>query len=423
MGMLFRKSEQDSRRQKVVPKQRMLPYKLASYEQDHEGKKFRSSRVVYSFWSASKYVLILSLMLWWLPMFGQMIAGYVGGRRAGGPWKGVAASILPVVCLYVVITGFDTGYLPSHAFGVAIAPSAIGAGLTHSIPFISPYLQFSSDYIGSFVSMLEGSSPYGINVYVLTVAFAYIGGVLAEQNRRELEYTSGSTTSNTTILVHDPNGMYANPEEDMQGPEPTARPRGVFAAIGGIIRRPREQQGQPQALTAAHGFRRRRGDPWAAAAEMRYEDDDAPEDGEFMMPSVQPFRAPDEYGAYQFRPSRRAQKREQWKQQQKRRGRPNLSAKPRFRFDQYSEQPQQAPRQYDNNSGGSFRRPKRQQQRFVSTDPKSIRNANRMIDNEWGRRKYETFAEVSNDRSPVEADVAVHHHKKEHGQNHNWDSI
>src|SRR5512137_544376 len=249
MGMLFRRSEQDSRKRKAIPKQRMLPYKLASYEQDNEGKRLRSSKVVYSFWSASKYVLILSLMLWWLPMFGQMIAGYVGGRRAGGPWKGIAASIVPVVCLYAVVTGFDSGFLPSHAFGLTIAPAAIGASLTHSIPFISPYLEFSSDYIGSFVKMLEGSSPYGINVYVLTVAFAYIGGVLAEQNRREIEYSSGSVMSSTTVLVHDPNAMY---EEQVQAPEP-ARPRGAIAAIGGLFHRPASE---PRAMTAAYGRRR-----------------------------------------------------------------------------------------------------------------------------------------------------------------------
>jgi hypothetical protein len=418
MGMLFRRSEQDSRNRRTVPKQRMLPYKLASYDQDHEGKRLRSSKVVYSFWSASKYVLILSLMLWWLPMFGQMIAGYVGGRRAGGPWKGVAASIVPVVCLYAVLTGFDSGFLPSHAFGVAIAPSAIGAALTHSIPFVSPYLQFSSDYIGSFVNMLEGASPYGINVYVLTVAFAYIGGVLAEQNRREIEYSSGSVMSSTTVLVHDPNNMYGSQEEEMQGPAP-ARPAGVFAKLGGVFHK---QAPEPQAMTAAYGRKRHR-DPWAYAADMRYDDDDEVEDGRFMLPSAEPLRAPDDYGAYQYRPSRRQQKRDQWRQsQQKRRGRPNMSAKPRFRYDQYSERPQQAPKQF-NNSSGAWRRPKRPQQNYsVSSDPKSIKRANRMIDSEWGRRKYQTFAEVD-DEAPVEEEVAVHHQKRDHGSNHNWDSI
>src|SRR5512137_1249802 len=146
MGMLFRRSEQDSRKRKAIPKQRMLPYKLASYDQDHEGKRIRSSKVVYSFWSASKYVLILSLMLWWLPMFGQMIAGYVGGRRAGGPWKGVFAAIIPVVSLYMLMTGFESGLLPSHLLGLAISPAAIGASIdTNSIPLIAPYLQFSKE--------------------------------------------------------------------------------------------------------------------------------------------------------------------------------------------------------------------------------------------------------------------------------------
>src|SRR5512137_2027747 len=218
MGMLFRRSEQDSRKRKAIPKQRMLPYKLASYEQDNEGKRLRSSKVVYSFWSASKYVLILSLMLWWLPMFGQMIAGYVGGRRAGGPWKGVAASIVPVVGLYAVMTGFQIGFLPSHVFGIAVAPAAMGAALNHSIPFISPYLQFSSDYVGAFVSALAGASPYGINTYVLTVAFAYVGGVLAEQNRREIEFNSGSVLSNTTVLVADQDQYVPQADPRMEQP-------------------------------------------------------------------------------------------------------------------------------------------------------------------------------------------------------------
>jgi hypothetical protein len=423
MGMLFRKSEQDPRRQNAAPKQRMLPYKLASYEHDHEGKRLKSSKVVYSFWSASKYVLILSLMLWWLPMFGQMIAGYVGGRRAGGPWKGVAASIIPVVCLYAVITGFDSGVLPSHAFGVAIAPSAIGASLTHSIPFISPYLQFSADYIGSFVKMLEGSSPYGINVYVLTVAFAYIGGVLAEQNRRELEYNSGAVMSTTTVLVHDPNSMYGYPAGGAQDELP-ARPAGVVARLGGVFHRPVVAQ-EPQAMTMAYGRRRRYRDPWAYAAEMRYEDDDATvEDDRFMMPSVEPLRPPEDYGAYQYGgQSRRARKKQKWRQQQaqqKRRGRPNMSAKPRFRYQQYSEQ---APRQYSN-TNGSWRRQRRPQQYYsVSPDPRSIKRARRQIDSEWGKPRHQhAFAELSNE-PPVEADTVVHHHRKDHGVSHNWDSI
>jgi hypothetical protein len=195
-----------------------VPYKLASYEHDSEGKRFKSSDVVYSFWSAAKYTLVLSIILWWLPLFGQMIAGYVGGRRAGSPWKGVAAAIIPVVCLYIVVTGFDSGFFPSHLMGVAIAPAAVAASVGESIPFISPYIHFSSEYVGSFVDALAGSSPYGINTYVVTVAFAYVGGILAEQSRREIEYTSGSVMSNTTVLMpNEQRGFHPYPAPSRPG--------------------------------------------------------------------------------------------------------------------------------------------------------------------------------------------------------------
>lgn len=175
--------------------------KVASYQEDHEGKKLRSARTVYSLWSSAKYVLILSLLLWWLPMFGQMIAGYVGGRKAGGPWRGVIASILPVLGIFAIISAFESGVLPDEVFGVGIRPSALLGGLATSIPFLGPYFEFTQEYVSQFVSALAGSSPYGINSYVLTVAFAYIGGIIAEQNRREIEFTRGASTSHTTILV------------------------------------------------------------------------------------------------------------------------------------------------------------------------------------------------------------------------------
>ncbi len=140
--MVFGKGRRDARDKDDAEREERIPYRLLSYEHDQEGKRFKSNNVVYSFWSASKYVLILSIMLWWLPMFGQMIAGYVGGRRAGGPWKGVAASIVPVVALYCVMTAFDQGILPSHVFGVAIAPAAIASALNRT--YLSSRPTFSS---------------------------------------------------------------------------------------------------------------------------------------------------------------------------------------------------------------------------------------------------------------------------------------
>jgi hypothetical protein len=402
MGMVFGVGRRDAQEAEGPPRGR-VPYKLASYEHDHEGKRFRSGNVVYSFWSASKYVLILSLMLWWLPMFGQMIAGYVGGRRAGGPWKGVAATIIPVVGLYAVMTGFDSGFLPSHVFGVAIAPAAVGATLSSSVPLISPYIQFSSEYLGSFVDALAGSSPYGINTYVLTVAFAYVGGVLAEQNRREIEYTSGSVMNTTTVLVHDPSS-----HAHLAG---GAEHRGVLSAMGAVFHLPGRRKDGPEESAGLLHMRHR--DPWARAAEMRYADAAYP-DGRYALPPAEASR--DYPDLYEAAPPRRRQRvvRDDWGGRQKRRGAQNARAKPRFSYPQYE----------DVHSGGRTVRGSSSPARVhTASEPRSIKRAKKMMDKDWGHGRAQRFAdEDADDESETEA-VAIHRRPEHHRSGDQWDSI
>lgn len=213
-------------------------YRVHSLEHDHEGKRLRGVRVIYSFWSATKYVLILSILLWWLPLFGQMIAGYVGGRRAGSPWKGVLAAVLPLVMIFVIVSsvqpGTPFGTLFEEAFGVALQPAAILAAVSDNVPLLAPYIQFSTEYLQSFVSALEGQSPYEMNSYILTIAFAYIGGIMAEQSRREIEASAGTVSSHTTIIVP------AEPTPVAEDVDPEAyhrfarrRPAGLLARLIG----------------------------------------------------------------------------------------------------------------------------------------------------------------------------------------------
>ncbi|MBN1677605.1 MAG: hypothetical protein JW880_03620 [Candidatus Thermoplasmatota archaeon] len=403
--MVFGIGRRDAREAERPPRGR-VPYRLASYEHDHEGKKFKSSNVVYSFWSASKYVLILSLMLWWLPMFGQMIAGYVGGRRAGGPWKGVAASIIPVVGLYAVMTGFDSGFLPSHVFGVAIAPAAVGASLSNSVPLISPYIQFSSEYVGSFVGALAGSSPYGINTYVLTVAFAYVGGVLAAQNRREIEYTSGAVMNTTTVLVHDPTGQHAHLAQ--QGVEH----HGVLSAMGAVFHLPgRHKDSSDESAGFIHGRHR---DPWVRAADMRYADPDY--DRYALPPAEATYDYPD---LYEERPQRRRRVvRSDWSGRQKRRGAPNMRSRPRFSYPQYEDD------RSDGRRGGRTGRSDRVQ---TTSDPRSIKRARKMIDKDWGHgRRTQRFVDddvVEEEESSETEAIAVPRRAQHHRSSDQWDSI
>lgn len=54
------------------------------------------------FWG-SFWMLILSLLLFWLPVFGSLIAGVVGGKIAGSVGRAFFASILPSLVLGIAL--------------------------------------------------------------------------------------------------------------------------------------------------------------------------------------------------------------------------------------------------------------------------------------------------------------------------------
>ena len=43
------------------------------------------------------YMLGLSLLLSWVPAVGPFVAGFVGGRKAGSPGRGLLAALLPAL--------------------------------------------------------------------------------------------------------------------------------------------------------------------------------------------------------------------------------------------------------------------------------------------------------------------------------------
>ncbi|MEK6851185.1 MAG: hypothetical protein AABY30_01460, partial [Candidatus Thermoplasmatota archaeon] len=140
-----------------------------------------------------KYILVLSLLLWWLPTVGQMIAGYVGGRRAGGPWRGIVAAILPVLFIVLLVWGTERGLLAPWLGALTGIPAGIGAFVTTAIPPAAPFVQFGLSYLDAFVRSLQGTLALGSNGYLVTIVFAYIGGILADQSRREASVGRGTS--------------------------------------------------------------------------------------------------------------------------------------------------------------------------------------------------------------------------------------
>lgn len=80
---------------------------------DHQG-----SIPLAIFWMA-----VLSLLLLWLPAFGPLIAGVVGGKVAGGVLRGQAAVLLPAVLLAGVLF-----VLAASLTGMPVIGALAGAG-------------------------------------------------------------------------------------------------------------------------------------------------------------------------------------------------------------------------------------------------------------------------------------------------------
>ena len=53
--------------------------------------------------SGMLWMLLVSILLFWLPGIGGLIAGIVGGMKAGGILKGLLAAVLPSIILGILL--------------------------------------------------------------------------------------------------------------------------------------------------------------------------------------------------------------------------------------------------------------------------------------------------------------------------------
>ena len=72
----------------------------------------------------SIWMIVVSLLLFWLPGFGPLIAGYVGGRMAGNVSAAFSAALLPMVVaglgVFIAVTLIGLPFIGAIA-GTALA--------------------------------------------------------------------------------------------------------------------------------------------------------------------------------------------------------------------------------------------------------------------------------------------------------------
>lgn len=90
--------------------------------------------------SAMTWMFVLSILLFWMPIMGPLIAGFVGGRRAGTLGNAIVAVFLPGVVIGVimfflasVLTGFPLIGALAGAGGILFAFAHVGPMLVAAI--------------------------------------------------------------------------------------------------------------------------------------------------------------------------------------------------------------------------------------------------------------------------------------------------
>ena len=73
--------------------------------------------------SATLWMIGLSILLFWIPTVGPLVAGFVGGRKAGGVGPAIVAAIIPAILVAVLL--FLLGTLVS----LPVIGALVGAGL------------------------------------------------------------------------------------------------------------------------------------------------------------------------------------------------------------------------------------------------------------------------------------------------------
>lgn len=256
-------------------------YRLSEVYEDDEIKKFKDLKVPYSFWSAVKYCFVLTVLLWWLPVFGQMVAGFVGGRRAGKPWKGVLAALVPLSIIFLITVLVNNGTIPTVIMGIDWTPSALMDWMEDSVPLLAPYIVFVQMYLSSFIDTIQIATNTRVDLYIITAAFAYIGGILAEQSRLELSYVARHGGNSMTVMVG--NGEKRGTEREE--PEEERRPvRGNRPVSARPVRSRQPQKVirfsdlQEAATVVDGGY----ADEYAEKGEQWYEEGEEPEEEEVL---------------------------------------------------------------------------------------------------------------------------------------------
>jgi len=135
--------------------------------------------------SALRITLLLSMLLWWLPLIGHAIAGYVGGRAAGTPARGAAVTLVAVMALMALAMVISSGLIGGFDF-LNSNPEELVAAVGLDFPILGKLLSWILIFLQNAFGVVTGTTSMKLNIYVITVVFGMAGGTLASLHTKEV---------------------------------------------------------------------------------------------------------------------------------------------------------------------------------------------------------------------------------------------
>ncbi len=133
---------------------------------------------VYSTRMAFVFGIGLSAFLWWIPLLGPAVAGYICGRKTGSMMKGLMCSLLAGVLLLIIVKLMSAAVLGHGGYPGIPADMAAGS-LSGVVGSAANYLQTY------FVAGTQYLDYTGLGVIIV---FGAVGGIMARQSRKETAY-------------------------------------------------------------------------------------------------------------------------------------------------------------------------------------------------------------------------------------------
>lgn len=148
--------------------------------------------------SAYAITLLLTALLWWLPIFGQMIAGYVGGRKSGSLVKGVIITLAAVATFVIVASLLSFLGLDMLELQATILGGALGG-----FPELEAFMVSLFSYLQGLFSTFGTFGSANAAIMIATIVFGAVGGIVSAQAASESGYrspTGGSSAGSIRSL-------------------------------------------------------------------------------------------------------------------------------------------------------------------------------------------------------------------------------